>query len=396
MNLTEVVISQLGDYGSRRGREFTWLAGQIADFVAQPPEVIEPLLATTYWSILAPEPVLRLRRVGRLPLDVSAMFDGLASPNFNLQALVITHGNPARYSLLVLDPQYESSDFLSVKIPSGTASRIIEEALSDRRSRTAVFSRASFLAQRILEDLVSTLISANSRQRPGRYHRNLSRYLFDLCRRAMIELARAEDSGVVLARRPEIEPTSCFSPASVVRTSAGETATAGLMFVNHDGHLLLSTANHAIKEDDTVTVADMPATVVARDLVTDSCILRLDDKAPCHLYDKAARLRRHGIQELGPRPNEPALFDGAISELTETFIRTSDPSIAFESMGFGNKVYTDNDTVPGDSGAALYDTSERMVGFAAYRTKYGEVPSYSIWIWAKQVLQHHRLNGRAR
>lgn len=39
---------------------------------------------------------------------------------------------------------------------------------------------------------------------------------------------------------------------------------------------------------------------------------------------------------------------------------------------FASKLYTDCDTNDGDSGAALYDSGGKAIGFAAYRTAYGE------------------------
>jgi hypothetical protein len=151
--------------------------------------------------------------------------------------------------------------------------------------------------------------------------------------------------------------------------------------------LFVTVASHAVGDDDVIEVAGVPATVVGRDQVTDSCVLRVPRSRDCPLLAKAARLRKHPVQRWSPRAHETASFDGAASGLVQTRIRGHDLSVLVRQSSFASKVYTDADTVDGDSGAALYDSSESVIGFAAYRTAYGDDPSYSIWIWAKQVLE---------
>lgn len=109
----------------------------------------------------------------------------------------------------------------------------------------------------------------------------------------------------------------------------------------------------------------------------------------CRLLDKARSARMHRVQTLPPRHPEAAFFDGAASSYVKTKIRGHDPSILLASTNFASKVYTDNDTREGDSGAILYDSGENIIGFAAFRSAYKEDPSYSVWIWARQVVDHH-------
>ena len=56
------------------------------------------------------------------------------------------------------------------------------------------------------------------------------------------------------------------------------------------------------------------------------------------------------------------------------------------------KVLTRADTNPGDSGAALLDSQDQVLGFAFYRTGLGAPIEFSAWIWAETVFNAHGLN----
>jgi len=56
-----------------------------------------------------------------------------------------------------------------------------------------------------------------------------------------------------------------------------------------------------------------------------------------------------------------------------------------------SKVYTSADTAPGDSGAALINADDHIVGFAYRRSRYDAATQYSSWVWAEQVYMAHRL-----
>jgi hypothetical protein len=55
-------------------------------------------------------------------------------------------------------------------------------------------------------------------------------------------------------------------------------------------------------------------------------------------------------------------------------------------------VYTNADTAPGDSGAALIDEEDdSILGFARRRSGFGSKVGYSSWVWAWQVYMAHKL-----
>lgn len=60
-----------------------------------------------------------------------------------------------------------------------------------------------------------------------------------------------------------------------------------------------------------------------------------------------------------------------------------------------SKVYTPRLTARGDSGAALYDSDDRLIGFAFRHTAYNSRLKASVWVWAEQVYDEHGLFGHA-
>jgi len=58
------------------------------------------------------------------------------------------------------------------------------------------------------------------------------------------------------------------------------------------------------------------------------------------------------------------------------------------------RVYTEADTAKGDSGAALIDEDDHIVGFAYGRSPIDSPAQYSSWVWAEQVYMAHDLFSR--
>ncbi|MFL6125074.1 hypothetical protein [Actinophytocola sp.] len=294
------------------------------------------------------------------------------------EPLVVAHGDPVRFSLVLLDPDFETTRRpLTLEIPP----EIAVEAIEDELGYYSFHPRLPI--PQIFGDLLRVLSPSSRTVVPFA--------LVDLFRRAVLSYARMQPGGVLVVRQPRLVRTSSPIPAAPVRTSRGTTSTAGMLFEAPTHELLITAANHAVT-DDTVEVAGVAADVIGRHEGTDSCVLRVPYTSDCPLFARVRELRHLQVQGLPPRPHEGASFVGVTSGPVETTIRAHDPSILFRMPEFASKLYTDCDTVDGDSGAALYDSGGKVIGFAAYRTAYGEDPSYSVWIWAKQVIEQHKLD----
>ena len=94
-----------------------------------------------------------------------------------------------------------------------------------------------------------------------------------------------------------------------------------------------------------------------------------------------------------PRAFSEAFFSGAASGFKPTTIHTHDPGIVDPQPDLLCRVYTNPDTAEGDSGAALIDKDDYIVGFAMGISGYNSPWKYSYWVWAQQVYMAHRLSA---
>jgi hypothetical protein len=118
--------------------------------------------------------------------------------------------------------------------------------------------------------------------------------------------------------------------------------------------------------------------------LTDSCLL---DGART-----AGRCVGHGgVLRSPPQLYTPATFVGAASGAKRTKITGVDLNIHSPTPYSGTRVYTEPDTIPRDSGSALVDADDCVVGFAVARTGLGAAVEYSSWSWASQVFTVHGL-----
>lgn len=386
MNLEELANAELGP-GTREGRaEFLRNCQGISRTFGIDEVKAESIVGSLYWLVVRRLLEPGLRWLGGYPATDPRLVTGdrrqFIGPSNRAEPLVVAHGEPVRFSLVLLDPNFRHGRPQAQEIAPDIAVEAIESEFGDEFDDPSNrLGRASI--QRVVLNFLEVLASAQMRLHPF--------MLVDQFREALLAYATVQPGGVVVVRRPRLERTSGLVPAAPVRSQAGEISTAGMLFEVSQHELLITAANHAVT-DDLVEVAGIPADVVVRHGGTDSCVLRVPYTPDCPLFTRARQLRHHRAQALPPRPHEDASFVGATSGPVNTTIRAHDPSILFRMPEFASKLYTDCDTVDGDSGAALYDSGGKVMGFATYRTAYGEDPSYSVWIWAKQVLEQHKLD----
>jgi hypothetical protein len=116
------------------------------------------------------------------------------------------------------------------------------------------------------------------------------------------------------------------------------------------------------------------------DLITDSCFIELD---PSVL--STAMVTKGPLTNKSPSRKEAVRFDGFSSKLQKTFVTEVDLPIPFVSAGEQAKVYTQPVTNPGDSGSALVNDADYVLGFSHRRTGLAEPIEFSEWIWAHAV-----------
>lgn len=220
---------------------------------------------------------------------------------------------------------------------------------------------------------------------------------------AITEVGREGTFGIVIAAEPQETPTGITrsdTAGPVVRSFVAPTpalpvcrpgeqiplATAGVIGTGQDGRVLAITARHPVTDEPHFLVAGSTATINHEDVLTDTCLLALT--CPAGTWPGTGRA---GPLKITPALHQPATFHGATSGHRQTVIHSFDLSVVDPSPLLSSKIYTDADTMPGDSGTALIDSGDHIAGFAVSRTSYDSRVAFSSWSWADQVLTHHGL-----
>jgi hypothetical protein len=337
---------------------------RIAD-AARRPELAEQVLASLFWWCYV--------RTEQFRSDSR----GAGGSRGNRQ-IVVSHARGTRHDLLLLAPDVGETFEATVSddIPLGIRS-------------PAAYGR----------DLTAVALEEGGRMRDM-----LLRAGIDVDPRTAIlavpELARSADFRLVVAEQPGETPTegqlaeqtavrSFAAPAPAlpvtVTSDHRPLATAGVIVTDEAGRMLAITALHAVAgTTGQVLVGGAPASILRDHPLTDSCLLSVTCRA-------GTSSGHAGVLDFAPQSYRSATFDGAASLHKETIIRGSDLSILAPSPFLSSKVYTDPHTLPGDSGSALIDHEDHIVGFAVSRTALGAAVEFSIWSWAEQVLAAHGL-----
>jgi len=357
--------------GSAPGR--AWLANsgftsrRIAG-AARDPELADQMLASLFWwcFVRTPEFSSVTRGVG----------DSAAA-----RRIIVGHADGTRHDLLVLEPGVRETFTARASAgergsPQGLQSpgrdSISGVALAEGERMQAMLARVG-----IDVDERTAVLAVSEVASSAGFRVVVAREPGESPTEAPARADRA--TCVLVAPVPALPVTICGCPAPV--------ATAGVIGTDAAGRMLVITARHAlavIASPAEVLVDGAPASVVGHHEATDSCLLsvaRTGGSGSGHA----------GLLQFAPQVHRPATFDGATSGHKQTMIRGYDMSVLDPSSYLGSKVYTEPDTVPGDSGAALIDLEDHIVGFAVSRTALGAPLEFSTWSWAEQVLAAHGL-----
>jgi hypothetical protein len=258
--------------------------------------------------------------------------------------------------------------------------------LAEANPRDLAFEVSPGPAQALAEGVRGREESFGPRRRapvPPSYRETLSR--------AVTEVAQVQEFGLVVAPAPEWEPLGgvAAQPAVPVYEDDGTLAASVGVFHRDGVRVLATTALHAVGNRQTVRVGSGAGTVLSRNPVTDSCLLELD-----HDPFVGAGFGLNGCSRTRPpRQYIQTAFDGAGSGgPVTTTLHGYDESILDLQPFLATKLYTQPDTVPGDSGSALIEPgSDQVLGFAAYRSSISSPQRSSVWVWAEQVYDAHGL-----
>jgi hypothetical protein len=229
------------------------------------------------------------------------------------------------------------------------------------------------------------LIAAFERLRPsiGKIDSRLEGLFSQNNAQLAVEILLISQPEIVLSRRPRMEPLCAPSPYIPV-SSGLELSTAGVFCRDANGDLGVTACFHGTGPIGTqVSVGGVPALVKLADPVQDVVFIPL---GPAYVIPNTCG--RAGIRtSRAPSEAEPVAFEGAGSQARiTTWVKSHDAGILRKRPTVQLKLQTPHNTNSGDSGSALIDEDDRIVGFGFERTGLGEFPEFTDWIWADNAL----------
>jgi hypothetical protein len=188
---------------------------------------------------------------------------------------------------------------------------------------------------------------------------------------------------VVVAPKPKMIPLCVPTPPFDIEAGA-KRSTSGVLVQDSNGHRGITACFHGAGPIGTeVLVGSLRCKVTAADQVQDACFIPLGDGVnfPEMLGSKGVLTRRP------PWQTERARFYGGSSG--DKWCRITGIDVGLPGVRPGRQlcVQTTPDTDEGDSGAALINENDEVMGFAFQRTAWGEPLQFTDWIWAASALQ---------
>jgi Peptidase S46 len=372
MNITDFADRYAGTDGAAEGVGPATRA--FAKDLRIEPDRAEQMLAALLWMRTDEGPrsprLLSRRRDGykaRLapppPRDVRPLRDRLRQAGASrrilsdVRTLLVPHANGGRHDLVVFDPGMSpSSEPIVVPID-------MSEFAGQGRHRISDTER------RVLRPA----------ERPWPYG------ILVAFEWAMEEVSRRRAYAAMAVPAPEFVPMTT-QPCLGIRTVGEEDAigTVGMAAVTDIGEAVLTTARHAVASRADLYISGHLTSVIGNSEILDCALL-------AHPYQVHVGSPSRGVLAVPPRTQVFATFDGARSGPTKTMVRSFDMRLMSEVRNTALCVLTDADTAGGDSGAALYDSDGKLIGFCSERTELGAPFECTSWIWARQVLHMMRL-----
>ncbi|MFI7121863.1 hypothetical protein [Amycolatopsis sp. NPDC049868] len=366
MNITEFADRYVGYDGAAEGvgpatREFAQAFGV-------EPERAELMLAARLWVRADSTPFDRgvsqriTRRRYRSGLRDQLMQAGASRRLFGeVKTFVVPHAGGGRFDLVVLDPGLHPAAE-PILVPIDMSAQVD----SGRRDWLYEFDIVSYLAHNL--------------------GRGFSSFAFGQVQSAIIEVGTRRRYSALVVPSPGFVPMTaqaCLAIRAIEEERA--VGTVGVAAVTDVGEAVLTTAWHAVHGRDDLYVSGHRTSVVGSSEVLDCALL-------AHPYQVHLDVPADDVLEVPPRVQVPATFDGARSGPTRTMVRGFDMRLMSHIQSTALCVLTDADTAGGDSGAALYDSDGKLIGFCSERTEIGAPFECTSWIWASQVLRMMRLS----
>lgn len=195
---------------------------------------------------------------------------------------------------------------------------------------------------------------------------------------ALASVASQLTLGVLVARQPRWRPLTG-------RVHDGGTLLGSIGIVGTDagGNDVATTASHVVSGCANVEINGITCAVLADKPEVDMAVLDIGTAASAIA---PMIVMPSGVRTDAPGHRNPVTFDGAQTPMATTRISGVDPSIVAPTRRFASRVYTDPDTADGDSGCALLDADNKLIGFCSELTPIPSDFEAATWVWANQAL----------
>jgi hypothetical protein len=204
---------------------------------------------------------------------------------------------------------------------------------------------------------------------------------------AIAEIFLISQPEIVLTRRPRMIPL-CVSVPHIKIKAGSQTSTAGVLCRDQEGEIGVTGCYHGTGPKGTnVSVGSHGGYVKHVSELQDIVFIPLG-----YGFKQAPKAGLGGVlEDREPARADHVYFDGATNQNCRTRIFGTDMGLLRARPTMQLKLQTNPDTDEGDSGSALIDQSDRVLGFAFERTDYNDFPQFTDWIWAANALRALRL-----
>lgn len=305
-----------------------------------------PFLATLFWRCYLESTAFKLT-MHMLKASRAAMRDR--------EAYVVRHGqNGSRYDLVLLDPDFVHDE---------PVARQVKPSRVDIRDGWRKVTRSG----------------------SGQWETPWGPLDLGWAPDGVDELSRVHEVGVILAPKPTMQYTGAPSPAWEITSDLDKVGTAGAVATDAEGRIGVTAALHTVARASEIRVDGRQGTVTGKDEVTESAFVDIPNLKP-----PSGRMGLSGpLTRVAPAERIEVGFHGVASGKRDTTLVAWHPTILTpESSLRNNKCLTTPDTEAGDSGAALIDSDDHILGFASYRTVPGAVTEFSAWVWGHHVFRN--------
>jgi len=204
---------------------------------------------------------------------------------------------------------------------------------------------------------------------------------------ALAEVFLIAQPEVVLTRRPLMTPLCVPSPHLGI-TSGTQTSTAGIFCRDGDGEFGVTGCFHGTGPVGTKVTVELRQSQVKRaSEVQDIVFIPLGDGYNVPQLAGVAGV----LEDREPARSDQVRFAGVTNPNGQTRIASTDAGLLRARPTMQLKLQTGPHTDRGDSGCALVDVANRVIGFAFERTAHNDFPEFTDWIWAANALRALKL-----